>query len=85
MIRALSIAVFFASIIALAPWWVSVALGVLLVAYFDAALSVLVGGVLLDVLHGAPIHIFGGFAYLYTSIFIVLVIVRMVLKKSIVE
>ncbi|XKT74317.1 MAG: hypothetical protein ACJKTH_03105 [Patescibacteria group bacterium UBA2163] len=85
MIRALCITVFIASIIALAPWWVSIALGILLIAYFDAVPSVLIGGLLLDVLHSAPIHMFGGFAYLYTGIFIILIIIRIALQKSIVE
>ena len=68
----LFIASFFVSVLFL-PWWVSVFIAVILLAEWRAYVSVILGAVMLDVIFGSPLTLLGGFAYLYTGIFVALV------------
>jgi K+-sensing histidine kinase KdpD len=67
------------------PWWVSVALAVILLGVWQAYASVIVGALLLDIVFGAPLFAFSGFSYLYTLIFVVLVAVTFVLARAMLE
>lgn len=67
------------------PWWVSVILGVFILAIWQAYVSVLLGAVLLDVLFGSPMYVFSDFAYLYTAIFGLLAVVTLVLSRTMLE
>ena len=75
---------FFASILFL-PWFVTVALGVVLIAWYQAYLSVLIGGVLLDSMFGAPIAALGSFSFIYTALFACLSAVSYVLRRRVME
>lgn len=69
----------------LAPWWFSVALGIILIAYLNLWVVAILGGLLIDLAFGAPIAAFGGFEYLYTALFIVLSSLAFVLKNRMLE
>ncbi len=78
MIR-LSLALLFFGSILFFPWWVSVFLGVLLL-FAGEGYEVLFGGVLLDVLYGAPLPFFFHFPALYTALFSLLFLFVRVVK-----
>lgn len=67
------------------PWWLTVTLGVLLLSFFEAGVVVVIGGVCMDVLFGAPLVPFGGFQYLYTTLFLMLGILSWYLHKTLSE
>lgn len=77
----LSIAFFF-SIFTL-PWWVSVLLSIFLLALFQAGIMVIVGGIMMDILFGAPVDILSGFQYLYTALFLFLALLTLYLKARV--
>lgn len=67
------------------PWWVSVFLGVILLAVYRAYFSVIGGAFLLDIAFGGPLAAFAGFSYLYTFIFIGLALVSFMLSRMMIE
>lgn len=75
---------FFLSVLFL-PWWVSVFFGVVLLAVWRAYVSVILGAIILDVVFGIPLAAFGGFAYLYTLIFVTLSVIVLFLHKAMLE
>lgn len=73
---------FFLSVMAL-PWWVTLAIGIVLLALWRSYGVVLVGGILMDLLF-AP---FGSMAYtyLYTTLFLALAIAAWYLERMMLE
>jgi hypothetical protein len=67
------------------PWWVSTLLAIFLLAEGGSVILVILGGVCLDVLFGAPIASLYGFAYLYTALFASLALVALYLKTRLLE
>lgn len=67
------------------PWWLTVTLGVLLLSLFEAGVVVVIGGVCMDVLFGTPLVPFGGFQYLYTTLFLILTMLSWYLHKTLSE
>lgn len=63
------VALFFLSIL-FAPWWLTVPLGIIILLEPWGMPVAVFGGVLVDVLFGTPIASLGGFAYLYTLLFV---------------
>lgn len=74
-----TLALFFVVSLVYLPWWVVVPLGIVLSALPGGGVVAVVGGAVLDVVHGAPSAFFGT-AYLYTALFslsaVVLALVR---------
>ena len=81
----LFLAVAFFISIATLPWWASVLLGILFVAEGGSVWVVVFGGFILDELFGAPIASLGGFAYLYTALFIIIGAVVLYLRSMLFE
>jgi len=75
---------FFFSVL-FSPWWFVAILGLLLVAYTRDYAAVMVGGVVLDILHGAPIKTLYGLSYLYTAVFLIAILTRVVLQKRLLD
>ncbi len=67
------------------PWWLTISLGILLLSLFEAGITVISGGVLMDGVFGAPLPLLGGFHYLYTALFIVLVACSWYLHRTLSE
>lgn len=82
--RAFFTVLFFAAVVFL-PWYASVPLGIILIAYWGAYVEAIVGGVVLDALFGAPIASLHGFACLYTALFIILSLFAFVLRRLMIE
>ena len=78
------IGAFFVSVVYL-PWWVTVFLAVVLLAVWQAYVSVILGALLLDIVFGAPVTAFTGFSYLYTLTFSLLAGVTFFLNRSMLE
>lgn len=68
-----------------APWWVTTGLGVFVALQPVGAVVLLSAGVLMDSLYGAPIHVLGGFQFLYTAVFLVIVSVVFLLRNRVVD
>lgn len=81
MIRILLLSLFFFGIFFL-PWFIVVGVAILLLAYTRDSIPVLAGGLVYDVLYGAPIALFWGYAYLYTTLFLLLIAVSILLRKQ---
>ena len=73
---------FFISVLFL-PWFVTVAIGVIAIAFYRAYLSVVIGGVLIDSLFGVPL--FGNFAFFYTALFVALSLIAVFLRRTMLE
>lgn len=84
MIRFSMTLFYFLSVFTL-PWWALIVLGVLLIAYYEAYVSVLIGAFLFDTLYGVPMIQLFNFSYLYTAIFVVLVVVAYMLRTRLLE
>lgn len=84
MIRTFLTAIFFVSVL-FAPWWLSVALAVLLLSFFKAYFEVIVGGVIMDSVFGAPIMSLFNIEFLYTILFTILVVTTYFFRKVIME
>lgn len=69
----------------LLPWWITVFLAVILLAYFKAYGVVVFGGILMDLLYGAPQPALFEFQYIYTLVFGILALVSWVLDRMILE
>lgn len=84
MARIFSLLLFFASILFL-PWYFSVVIGIFIISQWKAYTSAIIGGILLDTLYGGPIITLYGFAYIYTGLFVVLVILAFFLRRAMME
>lgn len=69
----------------LLPWWVSVLFGIGVTLYPGSGVVLLIGGVIMDTLFGAPIATLGGFAYLYTVLFSIIAAVVYLLRDRVVD
>ena len=84
MARVLTILILFLSSVFM-PWWVVTALVIISVAYFHAVASVIIAGVIFDTLFVAPVFSVYGFGYLFTLLFLILVIVGTFIRKSVLD
>ena len=67
------------------PWYLSVALAVILIAYFNLWPLAIIGGLLMDIAFGAPLPILFNFAYFYMALFALLALFEMVLRQRMLE
>lgn len=84
MVRIFSLILFFASILFL-PWYISVFIGVVIIARWHAYVSAIIGGIILDSMFGAPIVALHNFAYIYTILFIILSAFAFFLRHAMME
>ena len=84
MMHIFTITLFLISILA-APVWISVALAVLLLSEWGDYALVVLAGACMDLMFGAPIALFGGFAFVYTGIFTILAVASLYLRATILE
>ncbi len=84
MARALFIIAFLLSAVLL-PWWGTVALGIFGLAYFEAYLTVIVGGLFMDILFGVSEPRLFGFSYIYAAVFTLLAVTAWYLNRAILE
>ena len=84
MIRVAITVFFFASVIML-PWFAPLILGVALVVVWRGYIEVILGGILLDIVFGAPIASLSDFSFLYTALFIFLSLLAVILRRAIIE
>ncbi len=77
-------ALFILSLLTL-PWWVFMPLGIIVAGLPGGALVALAGGVVLDATYGSALVPLGGFSYLYTALFLLVVIAMQVLSKRIAD
>ncbi len=84
MIRIFFVILFFISVF-VTPWWVIVPLGIVLLAYFEAYLSVLLGGLIVDTLFGVPLSGVFGITYFYTAVFVILIFSTLLLRLRLLE
>ncbi len=68
----------------LAPWWLTVAFGIALLSQGSYGIVVL-GGIIMDYIFGAPLSALGGFATFYTALFVFLAVVAWYLKLQVLE
>lgn len=64
----------------LLPWWVVVVAGVVLATFRYSFIFLIIGGVLLDTVFAAPVPGLGGFAYIYTVVFLAMSVVAETLR-----
>lgn len=85
MIRHIALTLaFFASILFL-PWYVPVMLGVLLIAFYQAYLFAIIGGIVLDSMFGTSIISLYSVSFLYTILFATLSILSALLRRYMME
>jgi len=84
MIRVAVTVFFFASVIML-PWYVPLILGIALIVVWCGYVEVILGGILLDTVFGAPIASLSDFSFLYTALFIFLSLLAVILRQVIIE
>ena len=72
-------ALFLVSLVFL-PWWVSVPLGIIAATTKYGGPIAVFGGVVLDAVYGTPIDILFGFQYVYTTLFLLVVLLVYVLS-----
>ncbi len=80
----MTIVLFYASIV-LAPWWLTTMVAVVLLARWNLAIPVIVGGMLMDLVYGAPLPLLGGYALLYTITLALLSLVSLYLHATMLE
>lgn len=78
----ISLSVIFLLSVLFLPWWVSVFLAILLLSSYKSRLVILCGGLLMDTLYGAPIVSLFSISYLYTTLFLVLILTSMFLRTK---
>jgi hypothetical protein len=78
------LALFFTSIL-FAPWWLSVAVGCFLLTRYNAWFPVILGGLAVDMLYGAPVQSLQGYAFIYATLFAVLSLASMYLRDTMLE
>lgn len=84
MLRAV-VAILLLLSIVLLPWWVTVTLGVVSIVFFNLWYFAIMGGLVMDLAFGTPIALLGGFAYVYTCLFVGLSLLAMVLRGRMLE
>jgi len=67
------------------PWWVVVLVALVLISHFEAYVFAVLGGVVMDVMYGAPIHALADFSYLYTTVFLTLSCTAYILRVRLLE
>lgn len=85
MIARIGLSVAFFASVFFCPWWLTIILGILLLSLFEAGVLVIIGGICMDLVFGAPMVSFGGFQYLYTALFFMLVIFSWYLHRTLSE
>ncbi len=83
-IQPILISFFFASVL-LGPWWISIAAGIWIASISERSVPLIVGGMLMDMLFGAPIPALFGFNFLYTTIFLLIVLSALYFRRRILE
>lgn len=84
MTRALAVFAFFLSIVSL-PWFAATALGIFILSVWRERGFLILGGVLMDALFSVPVPSLGGFAYFYTALFALLILIEFFLRKSMID
>lgn len=84
MVRIAFLVAFLISVF-VSPWWLTILLGIFLLALFEASITVIAGGLLMDTTFGAPLVPLGGFHYLYTAIFVMLALLSWYLHRTLSE
>lgn len=85
MIARLGMTVAFFVSVFFCPWWLTVSFGILLLSFFESSIAVIIGGMCMDLVFSAPLTPFGGFEYLYTTLFLILAILSWYLHKTLSE
>lgn len=85
MIARLGMSVAFMVSVFFCPWWLTVTLGILLLSLFDASVIVIIGGICMDLVFGTSLVPFGGFQYLYTTLFLILAVLSWYLHRTLSE
>lgn len=80
MIRVFLTVIFFTSVLFM-PWWFSIPLAVLLIAYYQAYVEVVVGAIIMDGMFGTPVSAFLGVEFFYTFIIVSLVILSVFMNR----
>ena len=78
-VRILGVPLFFLSIF-IAPWWLSLALGLALLLYCRAY-EVVLGGVMTDLLYASPVPSWGGTTFATTALFLLCALAAFVLHR----
>jgi len=84
MIRLLLIVAFFSSIVFL-HWWVTVLLGIVIIAYSRDYAFVLAGALMLDATYGAPLIPLSGLSFLYTAVFALLITIDLFVRNRLMD
>ena len=84
MVRILLALAFLVSIVAL-PWWVAVAVAIFYLAEEGSVFLVIAGGILADMLFGAPVASLHGFSYFYTVLMAAIGLTAYYLRRSLFE
>jgi hypothetical protein len=84
MSRILTTAAFFVSIL-FAPWMLTVLIGIILLSAWRERSLLIIGGAMADALFGVPVPALGGFAFIYTALFALLIITELFLRKSMID
>jgi hypothetical protein len=75
---------FFASIL-LGPWWLTVLTGIVVVSFCESYVPLILGGMLMDILFGAPVPVLFGLSFLYTAVFTVMALSAFFFRDKILE
>lgn len=70
---------------AICPWWVVVPFGIVIATLPYGAPVAIIGGVILDALYGTPLPILFNFQYVYTLLFVVVVVLIELLSDRVVD
>lgn len=84
MMRIVFSVLFFASLF-IFPWYVTVLLGGVLVVLWEAYFEVVLVGLLLDILFGAPVAALNDFSLIYATFFIFLSLSSFFLRRVILD
>lgn len=67
------------------PWFVSVPLGILVIVYTPYWYVAVVGGLVIDLAFGAPVPALFNFAFIYSSLCIILSLIALTLRQQMME
>lgn len=67
------------------PWPFAILLGILLIAFWGDTVVPIAAGLIMDLAYGTPLAMLHGFAYLYTTIFVLLALVAFALRSRMIE
>jgi hypothetical protein len=79
-----TLVLFFVSIV-IGPWWLTVIVGTVLLARWNAVIPVVVGGILMDMLFGVPLTLIGNTMALYTLAFSLMAFASLYLSATMIE